>query len=162
MTVDTQKLRELLEKATPGPWKHVVEDNIIYADAAPRLRLLDLIVRSIDTSSEQRDADAAYIAAANPDAVSALLDEIDRLRAELQARQWMPIESCPRQHGKHYLICKDCGPGTLPSISIGYCFEDKADWHLVESNCTAEQYGYRVTHWRPLPLPPAPPQGETA
>lgn len=69
--------------------------------------------------------------------------------------QWQPIETAPKLAGGRVLILKDCGPGTLSSMSIAFWLDDDR-WHLTESTRTAESYGYRVTHWMPLPAAPSP------
>lgn len=69
--------------------------------------------------------------------------------------QWQPIETAPKLAGGRVLILKDCGPGTLSSMSIAFWLDDDR-WHLTESTGTAESYGYRVTHWMPLPAAPSP------
>lgn len=82
MSIDTQRLRYLAEKATPGPWE--VE---AYADG--QLQIVGDI-RDVGEDEQhcatvvedmRRPFDSAYIAAANPAAMSVLLDEIDRLRS---------------------------------------------------------------------------------
>jgi hypothetical protein len=110
MIIDTKRLRELAELATPGPWTHDVDcfgpDDEI--DAVVSNANVDLLFTSgtdialhrgsgaawTDEDDAKRDrqwaqarasqayADAAFIAAASPTAVLALLDEIERLRAE--------------------------------------------------------------------------------
>lgn len=98
MTLDTVALRARALAATPGhwsvqgPWPHAT----IYAFDNPDLRedveachiaSSPLILRSDQKCAD--DADMAFIAAANPQAVIALLDEIDRLRMELRDREIM-------------------------------------------------------------------------
>ena len=68
--------------------------------------------------------------------------------------QWQPIETAPKELGKRILGLKDCGEGTLTSISIVFWLND-GEWHI--NDCaprTAEGFGYRVTHWMPLPAAP--------
>ena len=82
MTADERAaLRALAEKATPGPWEargdSVCIDRSFVCHAA-RMYLID------------RDRDAAYIAAANPAAIKALLTALDSAEAE-RART---IEDC--------------------------------------------------------------------
>ena len=68
--------------------------------------------------------------------------------------QWQPIETAPRELGKRILCLKDCGEGTLTSISIVFWLND-GEWHLDDcASRTAEGFGYRVTHWMPLPAEP--------
>jgi len=80
-------LRALYEKATPGPWlQHLVDDTIVIdrfsaeiAHTFPEGGEDDDVDFATDT--EQRERDAAFIAAART-ALPAALDEIERLRAE--------------------------------------------------------------------------------
>ena len=68
--------------------------------------------------------------------------------------QWQPIETAPRELGKRIIGLKDCGEGTLTSISIVFWLND-GEWHLGDRALgTAEGLGYRVTHWMPLPAEP--------
>ena len=97
MTIDTSKLRELALAATPGPWeaadagsydngKTVIDEHFVRRpgdDVAIAADILD------PETCDPSKANAAYIAAANPQAVLDLLDEIERINAvrrEAQAR----------------------------------------------------------------------------
>ncbi|WP_089653282.1 ead/Ea22-like family protein [Escherichia coli] len=79
-SIDKRELREAAEKATPGPWEYypgntsieynvdsMVEDqgSIVYVDSG-------------DFTQKQTDLNGAFIAAANPATVLALLDERER------------------------------------------------------------------------------------
>jgi hypothetical protein len=74
-------LRGLAEAATPGPW---VFDSYsrVWVDDADSESLAEVAAVPVvagDTATRQGSADAAYIAAANPQAVIGLLNERDRL-----------------------------------------------------------------------------------
>tara|TARA_R110002094_G_scaffold54390_7_gene65610 strand:- start:5024 stop:5620 length:597 start_codon:yes stop_codon:yes gene_type:complete len=84
-----EKLRELALEATPGEWK-VASDlpaYAIYTDSGrrvvqtPNQNNRKQWGTSDDTHGIDRHSDAAYIAAANPVAVLALLDRIDELES---------------------------------------------------------------------------------
>ena len=78
-------------------------------------------------------------------------EELWNRRAEAQ---WQPIETAPKELGKRILGLKDCGEGTLTSISIVFWLND-GKWYLNDrASRTAEGLGYRVTHWMPLPAEP--------
>ena len=78
-------------------------------------------------------------------------EELWNRRAEAQ---WQPIETAPKELGKRILGLKDCGEGTLTSISIVFRLSD-GEWYINEyASRTAEGLGYRVTHWMPLPAEP--------
>lgn len=85
-----------------------------------------------------------------------------RLVAALEAAReygWQPIETAPKPDigadgfGKRLLLVVDCGDGTIPSVRRGYWAG--TDWYLDCCIGLATACGYRVTHWRPLPAPPA-------
>jgi len=75
MTLPTQykELRELAEKATPGPWKR--EGRYI------KVNMQQPVVCEVE-SRESRD-NAAFIAAANPQTILALLQELEEARGLL-------------------------------------------------------------------------------
>ena len=72
---------------------------------------------------------------------------------------WQPIETAPMPgigangFGERLLLVVNCGDGTIPSVRIGYW--EGTDWYLDCCAGLATDYGYRVTHWRPFPAPPA-------
>lgn len=77
---DIKRLKRLAEQATPGPWRVNMKGHSYHEVA----RVNDLEIappNSVDLS--HWTVDAAYIAAASPDVVLALLREIERLRAAL-------------------------------------------------------------------------------
>lgn len=106
---------------------------------------------------------AAEIAAANPATMADLLDEIDALRAELQAWQWQPIETAPKD-GTRVLLRIEWSD--VPVVGVFSHDRWWADTEHHEVSCGAYCYGGRVssdknmkpTHWHPLPLPPDPPK----
>ncbi|EEW2026130.1 ead/Ea22-like family protein [Escherichia coli] len=87
-SIDKRELREAAEKATPGPWEYypgntsieynvdsMVEDqgSIVYVDSG-------------DFTQKQTDLNGAFIAAANPATVLALLDERERNQQYIKIR----------------------------------------------------------------------------
>lgn len=74
MTLTTEELREMLEKATPGPWV-VDADNDVVADGSGWM-VADLLV--LDGRPSQQDINNARLIAAAP----ALAAEVLALRAE--------------------------------------------------------------------------------
>ena len=87
--IDTTKLRELAQKATPGPWEQI--NHIVFTETGN----LEWVVAN--ARSGNSIIDAGYIAAANPSTVLALLDEIDRLRTiESAARNMAKVK------GRHH------------------------------------------------------------
>lgn len=87
MSVDYTKLRTLAEDATPGPWKadgwqrEAYNGNyFVRGDGVTTEQVADC-----GDGSTRWEENASYIAAASPDVVLALLDEIERLRERADA-----------------------------------------------------------------------------
>jgi hypothetical protein len=91
--IDTKSLRELAQGATKGPWVSHEENGFPYV-LGPDDELLGGPVTIADGSEHLSIADAAYIAAASPDVILGLLDEVERLRAE-RDRQRQPHPMAP-------------------------------------------------------------------
>ena len=86
MTIDTQRLRELAQAATPGPWWAEVDKvkcriRCYGSDEPTQITLWNPPAVGFAISDEQNEATASFIARLNPENTLALLDEIDRLRA---------------------------------------------------------------------------------
>ncbi len=88
---DHAELRRLAEAATPGPWTLYVPEDYQGPDELPGYGVECAEGRAIvwgalePETGCQFDRDAEFIAAANPNTILALLDEIDRLSDELSA-----------------------------------------------------------------------------
>ena len=81
--IDKQALREAAEKATKGQWAVEFDDEIYSTDGVNNEQIAMVF-------SENEARDAAFIAAANPATVLALLDELEAAEnriAELEARE---------------------------------------------------------------------------
>jgi len=104
MTIDTTKLRELAQKATPGPWEQI--NHIVFTETGD----LEWVVANARSGNSIIDAE--YIAAANPATVLALLDELERTQgsvaivsaalsaAEREVQRLRPIEAAARNLAK--------------------------------------------------------------
>lgn len=162
MTVNTQELRELVEKAR---W-YAVDRYDLATQCSDR----DDAHREAESCAAMWPKSAPYRAMQLIDAAAmlALLDEIDALRAELQARQWQPIETAPKD-GTEIIVFHPEG-----GVCAAFCPADGFAWHCMDGENTVQgklsrqsiprmtSFVEPPTHWMPLPLPPAPPQGETA
>lgn len=86
--MDTNKLKELAERATPGPWSAAWEegDDTAWPNLFPVIQAGngEVVIgnEGFYTDLEQDKANATFCATANPKTVLAMLDEIDRLKAE--------------------------------------------------------------------------------
>lgn len=87
------RLRELAGKATPGPWAQGQEYDgplpIVVNSKNTFVASVLGDIGGLEPNDARENADAAYMAAASPDVVVALVDEIERARAELQRRWWL-------------------------------------------------------------------------
>ena len=93
MTLDPKDLRAKAEAATPGPWRYGVDIDQLSdggkgfpLDYYPDCRtVVEISCRECGERSDIAEQDAAFIAAANPQTVIALLDDLARTRAALEA-----------------------------------------------------------------------------
>jgi hypothetical protein len=100
-----ESLRELAERATPGPWEQGEKlersgwdhRRFVYCDDATGGRVADCSTAGAFIDDATRIANAAYIAAANPAAIIPILDELSAAKsviAELvklaKAHDWSP------------------------------------------------------------------------
>ena len=157
------ELRRLAEAATPGPWK--VERDDPSPDVHDATGSVIATTMHSDLSRMEDGHNAAFIAAANPAAVLALLD---RLRAAEAG--WQPIETAPREP---YEIDVPMELGGIRRIRMGPCvmlrgeiegevIEAEGCWSIKNDepgywwNIDVEEPATWATHWRPLPAAPEP------
>jgi hypothetical protein len=107
MTIDTTKLRELAQKATPGPWYiSAPGEQAVWHDIKDRRYLI------ADTSNGfTDDGNAEFIAAANPATVLALLDELEKrtLRADI-------LEEMVTRAQHHVIFSRELDKGMLKRL----------------------------------------------
>ncbi|GBE72755.1 hypothetical protein EKINANG_44050 [Enterobacter sp. KINAN-G] len=110
--IDKQALREAAEKATKGQWAVEFDDEIYSTDGVNNEQIAMVF-------SENEVRDAAFIAAANPATVLALLDELEAAEkriAELEAlargvKQYSEFQIChygaTEDYAKGYIDCQN-------------------------------------------------------
>ena len=89
MTIDINKLRRLAQAATPGPW-YVTGKLTRYVEARIDGGLIQEVAACGPTKADggygpQQEANARLIAAANPAAISELLDRLEEAEKERDA-----------------------------------------------------------------------------
>ncbi|ECK3299323.1 ead/Ea22-like family protein [Salmonella enterica] len=84
--IDKQALREAAEKATRGPWK-MERENIWFTDEDGYTKHLAYVQQGDDVDDKQDHYNTAFIAAANPATMLALLDENLQLQREKDATE---------------------------------------------------------------------------
>ncbi|EMT4912631.1 TPA: ead/Ea22-like family protein [Pseudomonas aeruginosa] len=85
---DHAELRRLAEAATPGPWEYQAPLKVLAAD-----RTWIVLIALSHANCREDKANSRFIAANNPKTVLALLDEIDRLKAENNALRKFSAEA---------------------------------------------------------------------
>lgn len=86
--MDTNKLKELAERATPGPWVVDAQQSGAIFNIESESGDLCIAMSQENPAStrlemnEQRRVNAEFIAAANPQAILGLIAEVERLRAD--------------------------------------------------------------------------------
>ena len=83
---ELQAIRELADKATPGPWEHRFENGGpgVFFGKTLEQHICRYTSGRGNGGKEERSANAAFIAAAR-EAVPALLDEVAELREEMES-----------------------------------------------------------------------------
>ena len=73
------------------------------------------------------------------------------VRLSDQLDRWRPIETAPRDEGKHVLLFGD-GPAVEECAYVGYFtnIRGNEEWKEIMG-----AHVMRPTHWMPLPKPPA-------
>ncbi|HGN1450902.1 ead/Ea22-like family protein [Pseudomonas aeruginosa] len=110
---DTNKLKELAERATPGPWSAAWEegDDTAWPNLFPVIQAGngEVVIgnEGFYTDLEQDKANATFCAAANPQAILGLIDEVERLEAELS-------QCASALSGTYYMDPPDGGNVSIP------------------------------------------------
>ena len=80
------KLKAAAEAATPGPWE--ARENSVIEEAATRHdSCLAVLVSAGTRTIDEAEANAAFIALANPETILALLAEIESLEARVASAE---------------------------------------------------------------------------
>jgi len=148
---------DLIERLRAVKWEETDDCDRMPDDPAHKCVFVDM--RPDDFRALLREA-ADALEAAREDAAEAKQNGYELgLLAAAREDGWQPIETAPKPDigangfGGRLLLVVDCGDGTIPSVRRGYWAG--TDWYLDCCNGLATACGYRVTHWRPLPAPPA-------
>lgn len=170
--IDIKAIRELCDKATPGPWywdvidahkciclesaRWKVMDFARYGmnGAAPRflvdgiMERADNLLKSIPGKEHHRGFDNyidhpdAEFIAKSREIIPALLDELE---AAQNAQRWIPVTERLPENERTVLI--SWGAVGFKAVQAGAYYPDSGAWSM---------YGHtvNVTHWMPLPEPP--------
>ncbi|MFK1194740.1 ead/Ea22-like family protein [Pseudomonas aeruginosa] len=165
---DHAELRRLAKAATPGPWTLYVPEDYQGPDELPGYGVECAEGRAIvwgalePETGCQFDRDAEFIAAANPQAILAMLDEIDRLRSRLEIDERTPHdgiacrdetikvldEKCDRLKAENEALRKiisecatACGAGCAPECTLEFMSMLPGEISSVVSRRAAAEIG---------------------
>ena len=110
----SDELRKLAEAATPGPWSW--ERDGCYGD---------VVMKGLRFTTSQRNA--AYIAAASPDVVLGLLDEIERMRSVCMAQRDVHVA-----HNRAMISQREAESNTLMDIAASVTQERDEAYEAVQ------------------------------
>lgn len=133
---DHAELRRLAKAATPGEWSAVWEegDDTAWPNLFPIIQAEngETVIgnEGFYSDLEQDKANAQFCAAANPKTVLALLDEIDRLKAENEALRKI-ISECATA----------CGAGCAPECTLEFMSMLPGEISSVVSRRAAAEIG---------------------
>jgi len=105
MTINHQTLRELAEKATKGNWTRGGFKTV-------RTTEFGRVATAENYATAKEDA--SFIAAANPQTILALLDEVEALRVEAGRLEWLWDQL--RESDKHWFAPKFDGDNMRQAI----------------------------------------------
>lgn len=184
--IDYQALRAKAEKATCGEWsleygesRFDGDDALIHREVAgyiPICRIEGAHPESgfdEDFQTEQQ-ANAEFIAAANPATVLALLGELEAAKkriAELEAELVSQTYKLNELSGNSpvtpdgWISCSERMPDTKTAVLVAVEFDRKGDWRMkwatyipghpdANDGWIIPGASWKPSHWMPLPEPP--------
>ncbi|EFO1277818.1 DUF551 domain-containing protein [Escherichia coli] len=185
--IDYQALREKAEKATSGVWsleygeeRFDAGDALIHREVVGYLPICRIEGAHPESGFDEdfqmeQQANAEFIAAANPATVLALLDELETAKKRIAELEAEPVSqtynlnelsgnspvtpdswiSCSERmpNDKQYVWCWGKSYGwTECNTFEGYYDWSRNKWWAVTD--IGEEPASKVTHWMPLPEPP--------
>ncbi|EFL6490508.1 Eaa protein [Escherichia coli] len=185
--IDYQALREKAEKATSGVWsleygeeRFDADDALIHREVVGYLPICRIEGAHPESGFDEdfqmeQQANAEFIAAANPATVLALLDELETAKKRIAELEAEPVSqtynlnelsgnspvtpdswiSCSERmpNDKQYVWCWGKSYGwTECNTFEGYYDWSRNKWWAVTD--IGEEPASKVTHWMPLPEPP--------
>ncbi|ELJ4453976.1 ead/Ea22-like family protein [Escherichia coli] len=186
MTIDYQALREAAEKATCGEWsleygkgRFDGDDALIHREAAGYIPICRIEGAHPESGFDEdfqmeQQANAEFIAAANPAAVLTLLDELETAKKRITELEAEPVSQTyklnelsgnPPVTPDGWISCSDRMPeDTKMLLAFSQGEIVAAYWNWVVNPIDYKKYRAftylsgnildDVTHWMPLPEPP--------
>ncbi|EHH7509900.1 DUF551 domain-containing protein [Escherichia coli] len=184
--IDYQALREAAEKATCGVWsleygeeRLDAGDALIHRDVVGYLPICRIEGAHPESGFDEdfqmeQQANAEFIAAANPATVLALLDELETAKkriAELKAEPVSQTYKLNQLSGNSpvtpdsWISCSERMPNTKTAVLVAVEFDRKGDWRMkwatyipghpdANDGWIIPGASWKPSHWMPLPEPP--------
>lgn len=188
MTIDYQALRDAAEKATCGEWsleygkgRFDGDDALIHREAAGYIPICRIEGAHPESGFDEdfqmeQQANAEFIAAANPAAVLTLLDELETAKKRITELEAEPVSQTYKLNELSgnspvipdgWISCSERMPEKNKNVLISVNFDSSLVEPLI---CSARYTGStfrrgdvtvkpgngieQATHWMPLPEPP--------
>lgn len=184
--IDYQVLREKAEKATCGEWsleygesRFDGDDALIHREVAGYIPICRIEGAHPESGFDEdfqmeQQANAEFIAAANPATVLALLGELEAAKkriAELKAEPVSQTYKLNQLSGNSpvtpdsWISCSDRMPDTKTAVLVAVEFDRKGDWRMkwatyipghpdANDGWIIPGASWKPSHWMPLPEPP--------
>lgn len=184
--IDYQALREAAEKATCGVWsleygeeRFDAGDALIHREVVGYLPICRIEGAHPESGFDEdfqmeQQANAEFIAAANPATVLALLGELETAKkriAELEAEPVSQTYKLNELSGNSpvtpdgWISCSERMPDTKTAVLVAKEFDRKGDWRMkwatyipghpdANDGWIIPGASWKPSHWMPLPEPP--------
>ncbi|MBT9198988.1 ead/Ea22-like family protein [Escherichia coli] len=184
--IDYQALREKAEKATCGVWsleygedRFDGDDALIHREVAGYIPICRIEGAHPESGFDEdfqmeQQANAEFIAAANPATVLALLGELEAAKkriAELEAEPVSQTYKLNELSGNSpvtpdgWISCSERMPDTKTAVLVAREFDRKGDWRMkwatyipghpdANDGWIIPGASWIPSHWMPLPEPP--------
>ncbi|AQV80176.1 TPA: DUF551 domain-containing protein [Escherichia coli] len=184
--IDYQALREKAEKATCGVWsleygegRFDGDDALIHREVAGYIPICRIEGAHPESGFDEdfqmeQQANAEFIAAANPATVLALLGELEAAKkriAELEAEPVSQTYKLNELSGNYpatpdsWISCSERMPDTKTAVLVAVEFDRKGDWRMkwatyipghpdANDGWIIPGASWKPSHWMPLPEPP--------
>ncbi|EFB6422763.1 ead/Ea22-like family protein [Escherichia coli] len=184
--IDYQALREKAEKATCGVWsleygegRFDGDDALIHREVAGYIPICRIEGAHPESGFDEdfqmeQQANAEFIAAANPATVLALLGELEAAKkriAELEAEPVSQTYKLNELSGNYpatpdsWISCSERMPDTKTAVLVAVEFGRKGDWRMkwatyipghpdANDGWIIPGASWKPSHWMPLPEPP--------
>ncbi|MWE50659.1 DUF551 domain-containing protein [Escherichia coli] len=184
--IDYQVLRAKAEKATCGEWSLEYgeslfdgDDALIHREVAGYIPICKIEGAHPESGFDEdfqmeQQANAEFIAAANPATVLALLGELEAAKkriAELEAEPVSQTYKLNELSGNSpvtpdsWISCSERMPDTKTAVLVAVEFDRKGDWRMkwatyipghpdANDGWIIPGASWKPSHWMPLPEPP--------